>query len=106
MIYFLIVISLLFIVLLYLVINLLLKNEKQEQILLGYWFYLNKISEIIKFTDDKLKSLDEKEIFKSDDDIGFFFNNVKEIQNIINNFKIENEQEILDRGDRKSNNRI
>ena len=39
-------------------INLLRKNEKQEDILVGYLQYLDKISQIIEFIDTKLKDIE------------------------------------------------
>jgi len=70
-------------------INLLRKNERQEDILLSYLEYLDKISRIIELSDIKLKQLDEKGFFKSDDEIGFFFENVKTIQDLLNDFKVK-----------------
>lgn len=69
-------------------INLLIKNEKQEEILAGYFVYLDEISNIIKISDKKLNDLDTKGTFKSDDEIGYFFDAVKDIQKVLNKFKI------------------
>ena len=74
----------------YTTFNLLRKNEKQEDILIGYMSYLNKISDIIDLSDKKLKEVDSRESFKSDDEIGFFFESVKQIQSILNQFNIKN----------------
>lgn len=71
-------------------INLLRKNEKQEDILVGYLQYLDKISQIIEFTDKKLKEIDHKGSFEADDEIGFFFGEVKRLQKILNEFKVKN----------------
>ena len=68
--------------------NLLRKNEKQEDILVEYLNYLDRISKVIEISDEKLKKLDEKGVFKSDDEVGFFFESVKELQKILNDFKI------------------
>jgi hypothetical protein len=70
-------------------INLLRKNEKQEDILVGYLQYLDKISQIIEFIDTKLKDIDHKGSFKSDDEIGFFFDEIQNIQKVLNEFKIK-----------------
>ena len=70
-------------------INLLKKNEKQEDILVGYLQYLDKISQIIEFIDTKLKDIDHKVSFKSDDEIGFFFEEIQNIQKVLNEFKIK-----------------
>ena len=74
----------------YIIRNLLLKNEKQEDILASYMTYLNKISDIIEESDKKIHEVDIKGSFQSDDEIGFFFTNIKMIQDVLNQFKIKN----------------
>jgi hypothetical protein len=74
----------------YTTFNLLRKNEKQEDILIGYMSYLNKISDIIEMSDKKIKEVDARESFKSDDEVGFFFESIKQIQSILNQFNIKN----------------
>ena len=76
-------------VLVFTTINLLRKNEKQEDILAGYIIYLDQISKIIEFSDEKLKKIDEREIFKSDDEIGFMFEQVKQLQEVLSKFRID-----------------
>jgi hypothetical protein len=83
------VLSVLVVILGYTTINLLKKNEKAEDIVVGYLIYLDKISKIIEVSDDKLKKLDYAGSFKSDDEIGFFFEQVKKIQEILNEFKLK-----------------
>jgi hypothetical protein len=85
-----IILSLMVVILGYTTFNLLRKNEKQEDILLGYMSYLNKISDIIEMSDKKLKEVDARESFKSDDEVGFFFESIKQIQSILNQFNIKN----------------
>jgi len=85
-----IVLALMVVVLGYTTFNLLRKNEKQEDILTGYMVYLNKISKIIDESDKKLQEIDYRGSFKADDEIGFFFENVKSIQSILNSFNIKN----------------
>lgn len=77
-------------VLSYTTINLLRKNEKQEDVLVEYLHYLDQLSKIIEHSDARLKKIDEKEVFKSDDEIGWFFEEIKVIQERLNNFKIIN----------------
>jgi hypothetical protein len=67
--------------------NLLRKNEKAEDIVVGYLEYLDKMSRVIEVADAKLKQVDAKGAFASDDEIGFFFKQVKQIQGILNEFK-------------------
>ena len=85
-----VILSLMVVILGYTTFNLLRKNEKQEDILMGYMSYLNKVSDIIEIADKKLKEIDAKESFKSDDEVGFFFESVKQIQSILNQFNIKN----------------
>ena len=70
-------------------LNLLRKNEKQEDILTGYITYLDQFSRIIEFSDEKMKKIDEREIFKGDDEIGFMYEQIKELQKILSNFRID-----------------
>ena len=72
----------------YIIINLLKKNEKLEDIAVQQNQYINSISTIIKESDKKLREIDSKGVFQSDDEIGWFFNGVKEIQDLINEYKI------------------
>ena len=74
----------------YTTFNLLRKNEKQEDILSGYMAYLNKISDIIEMSDKKMQEVDAKGSFKSDDEVGFFFIQIQNIQTILNSFNIKN----------------
>ena len=69
--------------------NLLRKNEKQEDILAGYSAYLDQLSRIIEISDEKLKKIDERGIFKSDDEIGFMYEQIKELQRILSQFRID-----------------
>ena len=69
--------------------NLLRKNEKQEDILAGYVTYLDQLSRIIELSDEKLKKIDERGIFKSDDEIGFMYEQIKDLQRILSQFRID-----------------
>ena len=91
-----VILGLMVVILGYTTFNLLRKNEKQEdiltqqeEILASYLTYLNQISGIIDHTDKRLKEIDTRETFKSDDEIGFFFESVKQIQDTLNQFKIK-----------------
>ena len=53
-----VILSLMVVILGYTTFNLLRKNEKQEDILIGYMSYLNKVSDIIEMSDKKLKEID------------------------------------------------
>ena len=73
----------------YATLNLLRKNETAEDLIIGYLGYLERLSQVIELTDEKLKKLDNIGSFKSDDEIGFFFNQVMELQKILNEFNIK-----------------
>jgi hypothetical protein len=92
-----VILGLMVVILGYTTFNLLRKLEKQEDainnqatILASYLSYLNKISDIIEFSDKKLKEVDHKGSFKSDDEVGFFFEEIKQIQSALNQFKVKN----------------
>ena len=84
-----IILSILVVTLGFTTYNLLKKNEKQEDILAGYMTYLNKVSDTIEAVDKKLKEVDYKGSFESDDEIGFVFEQIKSIQTILNTFIIK-----------------
>ena len=91
------ILGLMVVILGYTTFNLLRKLEKQEDvlnnqaaILASYLSYLNKISDIINFSDKKLREIDHKGSFKSDDEVGFFFEEIKQIQETLNQFKVKN----------------
>ena len=69
--------------------NLLRTNEKQEDILTSYMEYLDQVSKTIEFSDEKMKKIDSQGIFKSDDEIGFMYEQIKELQKILSNFRID-----------------
>ena len=69
--------------------NLLRKNEKQEDILISYLEYLDTKSKVIEASDKKLKEIDHSGVFKADDEVGQFFDSVKEIQGILNDFQVK-----------------
>jgi len=75
----------------YTTFNLLRKNEKQEDVLAQYLSYMDNLSKQIEYMDEKLNKIDAKGTFKSDDEIGWFFDQIKVMQNQLNNFKLIND---------------
>ena len=63
--------------------NLLKQTERLED-------FITKQSEAITACDVRLKQLDDKNVFYADDEIGFFFQQVKNIQTVLNSFNIKN----------------
>jgi predicted PurR-regulated permease PerM len=84
---FIIILGLLVVILGYTTFNLLRKNEQAEDILVSYQEFINKLQEHITKSENRLKEIDRKETFKSDDEIGWFFNEIKKIQNNLSQFK-------------------
>ena len=84
-----IILSIIVVVSIFTTINLLRKNEKQEDILLGYLKYLDNMSRVIEISDEKIKKTDIKGSFEGDDEIGHFFQTIKQIQEILNDFNIK-----------------
>ena len=84
-----VILSVIVVVLGFTTINLLRKNEKQEDILLGYLKYLDNISRVIEVSDDKIKKTDIKGSFEGDDEVGHFFQTIKQIQEVLNDFNIK-----------------
>ena len=68
--------------------NLLKKQEKAEDILIEYMTYLDNLSRMVEVSDKKIREIDHKQSFESDDEIGFFFKSIKQIQEILNEFKV------------------
>ena len=69
--------------------NLILKTEKQEDELEKYENFITKQSEAIIACDIRLKEVDDKGIFYSDDEIGWFFKEVEKIQEALNEFTLK-----------------
>ena len=69
--------------------NLMKKQEKSEDILLGYMEYLDKFSRIIEISNKKLKEVDHRRIFEKDDDVGVIFDSILKIQEILNEFTVK-----------------
>jgi predicted negative regulator of RcsB-dependent stress response len=69
--------------------NLLIKVEKLEEDKLSYENYITQISEAIDFSKEKLNDIDSRGVFASDDEIGWFFEQIKEIQILLDNFNLK-----------------
>ena len=69
--------------------NLMKKQEKSEDILLGYMEYLDKFSRVIEISNKKLKEVDNRKIFEKDDDVGVIFDSILQIQEILNEFTVK-----------------
>jgi hypothetical protein len=66
--------------------NLLKKVEKQEDLLSEQEEYIKVIVEAIEYSNIRLKEVDEKGVFQGDDEIGWFFQNLKELQEALDQY--------------------
>lgn len=70
----------------YVIYNLYSKNTKLEKMVMQRDNLISELSVVISDSDRALKDLDKLGAFKSDDEIGFFFSTVKDIQAVLNQF--------------------
>ena len=68
--------------------NLLLKNEKYEDIVRDQTQYLQNISNAIGEGQKHLNNLDERGVFQSDDEVGYFFEQMKYVQDELNRYML------------------
>jgi hypothetical protein len=68
------------------VILLIRRNAALEKAVVEQRQYIDAISIIVANSDSKLRELDIQGAFEADDEVGTFFNNLKEIQTIISDF--------------------
>jgi hypothetical protein len=62
------------------------RNNALEKAIIEQRQYIDAISIIVANSDAKLRELDIQGAFEADDEVGTFFNNLKEIQTIISDF--------------------
>ena len=62
--------------------NLIKRNETLED-------FITKQSEAIQACDERLSEIDKKGIFKSDDEIGWFWEEIMKIQEALNEFTLK-----------------
>tara|TARA_R110001583_G_scaffold182821_1_gene340958 strand:+ start:111 stop:380 length:270 start_codon:yes stop_codon:yes gene_type:complete len=74
---------------LFIIINLIKKNEKLDDILKKYESFIEKQSEAVNTCNERLKEIDHKGVFYADDEIGFFFKEVQKIQEALNEFTLK-----------------
>lgn len=75
-------------ILLYAVRNLLLRNENYEDVVKDQSEYLQNISNAVGEGQKHLKDLDEKGTFQSDDEVGYFFEQMMNVQKELNRYML------------------
>jgi DNA helicase HerA-like ATPase len=89
------ILTILLVIALYVIWNLNRKIVKQEELIQrqidiveSQVDYLRKVSYLIQESKLYIDKLDERGIFRADDEVGTFFNFMKEIQDNINQFRL------------------
>ena len=72
----------------YIIRNLLVKVERYEDVTQDQVKYLQNISNIVGESKRHLQTLDENGVFQSDDEVGEFFNQMKSVQEQLNNYML------------------
>ena len=70
----------------YVIWNLLKKVEKLEAQIEVQETYILEFYDLVKTSEIKIKEIDSKQLFQSDDEIGFFFTNLKTIQEALSDY--------------------
>jgi len=83
------ILGILVVILGYTTFNLLRKNEKAEDIIVSQSDFIDKFKQQLDNSEKRLSEIDEKGTFSSDDEIGWFFNEVKQLQNDLSRFKTD-----------------
>lgn len=73
---------------LYAIFNLLRKVEKYQEITADHVQYLQNISNTIGASQKQLAEVDAKGSFSADDEVGFFFDSLKAIQEELNKYML------------------
>jgi len=68
--------------------NLFKKVETLEKIVDGQDRYIQQFSNTVDVTNKRLGEIDDKGTFQSDDEIGWFFESIKTLQNELNDFNL------------------
>lgn len=63
--------------------NLLKKLEKLEDTVQNQQKYVEDISNVLEDSSKRLREIDSNGSFSSDDEVGFFFENLKQIQSVL-----------------------
>ena len=72
----------------YVIWNQLRKQEKLEDIIEQQNVFIEELNKLMVASEIRIKEIDQRGLFESDDEIGWFFSNIKDIQNKISQFII------------------
>jgi len=96
MIYLVIILSLLVVVMGFTTFNLLRKVEryedelnKRQDAIISYQEYINGLGSTVEFMNKRINEIDAKGTFKSDDEVGFFFDRLKMLNDMLRPYNIK-----------------
>ena len=96
MIYIISILSILVVVLGFTTFNLLRKVEQSEDELkrrqdaiISYQEYINGLGSTVEFMNKRIKEIDAKGTFKSDDEVGFFFERLKMLNDMLRPYNVK-----------------
>ena len=72
----------------YIIRNLMIKVERYEDVVRDQTGYLQNISNLIGDSKKHLQNLDEKGVFQSDDEVGYFFKQMQKVQDELNRYML------------------
>jgi uncharacterized protein YoxC len=96
MIYIISLLSLLVVVLGFTTFNLLRKTEryedelnKRQDAIISYQEYINGLGSTVEFINKRIKEIDAKGTFNSDDEVGFFFERLKMLNDMLRPYNVK-----------------
>ena len=96
MIYIISILSLLVVVLGFTTFNLLRKIEryedelnKRQDAIISYQEYINGLGSTVEFMNKRIKEIDAKGTFSSDDEVGFFFERLKMLNDMLRPYNVK-----------------
>ena len=96
MIYIISILSLLVVVMGFTTFNLLRKVEryedelnKRQDAIISYQEYINGLGSTVEFMTKRLDEIDAKGTFKSDDEVGFFFDRLKMLNDMLRPYNVK-----------------
>jgi hypothetical protein len=83
------ILSVLVVILGFTTFNLLKKNEKAEDLVVSYEKHINEIDSVIAFINKRMQEIDAKGTFSSDDEVGFFFERLKLLDELLKEYRLK-----------------